>query len=603
MGLFSKTADTAGETHRVNGNEPERGTNRHVASRKLKGLTALVASAVRLDRKAKEGLSRLTQTWQDAALMYYDLLGPVHFAAGFYARGLSGLRLYVGELDDDGEVKPSDNADARAILARVRDGMGSRESLIETFGRLWFVTGEAYLLWTNVEGVESWEIVSPDELRITDDDTYVRVSAPNLKDDEYKATDEAEPEPGEAIAYRLWNPHPRHSKLADSPMRAVIEDCQEMVLLGQAVQARLKSRLAGNGILTWPNELSEGGDELDAEDVPGDEDAKADPTVEDFIESAVAPLENHGSASAVVPFILRGPAQWLHPDYVRWIQTRNPEEDYKEAGLRDEVLKRLAIAMDMPIEALLGMTDANHWSAWQVDETIWKSHLRPVAQALAGNLTSAYLRPTLIDKAGMTPEDAARFVIAYDEAAIVTNPDRSKDAQEAFDRFAIGKKALRDAKGFTDDDAPDEAELAVMYEEANVGQSAPTDGAPPADTTAPQSEPQQDGTEGDPGLNAAASLAVRRARELAGRRVLGFLQGKELGRTFDGIAPGFVCASFGKEALEELGAPPAQELIAGACRDDLIAVAVEWGLTYDSASAFADRTEARAALTLYDETP
>jgi hypothetical protein len=48
-----------------------------------------------------------------------------------------------------------------------------------------------------------------------------------------------------AVAYRLWRRHPRYSMLADSTMQGVLDLCEELVLLTQAVRARARSRLAG----------------------------------------------------------------------------------------------------------------------------------------------------------------------------------------------------------------------------------------------------------------------------------------------------------------------------------------------------------------------
>lgn len=591
---------------RVNGNERDEGNiNRRTSSRRLEHLSA---SAVRIDRQTAAELRKVSEQWQDKALMYYDLIGEIHFAAGFYSRGLTGLRLYAAELDDDGEVSVTNNALARAALARVRDPAGGRDMIIATYARLAFITGEAFLLWERRDGIETWEVVSGDELRMTGDDTYVRVSAPSLRDaGEYKLVEGEPQEDGEAVAYRIWTPHPRHSKWADSPMRAILDVCEELVLLTHAVAARVTSRLAGNGILTWPDELSDGGEELDGEDVPGDEDALADTAIEDFVESAVAPIENHGSAAQVVPFILRGPAEFLKPEYLRWLQVRNPEEDYKEAGLREEAIRRIALALDLPPEALLGMTDANHWSAWQVDETIWKTHLKPIAQALSANLTSAYLQPALVE-AGMDAEEAGRYVVAFDEAAIVTKPDRAKDAQAAFDRFVVGPKTLRDSAGFNDDDAPTPEELEVMYLEAGITAAEPVVEEPVVDVDVeveeelPEEEPEDDGTdEAEASLASAARFAIRRSRAVAGNRIAAAVQGK--GVELERVHPALLASHLGPERVAELVGIAAEELVRGSCAADLVALGVEAGMSLNHSEAFAERVELHAAATLYEANP
>ncbi len=45
-------------------------------------------------------------------------------------------------------------------------------------------------------------------------------------------------------------------------------------------------------------------------------------------------------------------------------------------------VRALAAGMDLPAEVLLGLSDVNHWTAWQVDESAYRQHVDPIVQTL-----------------------------------------------------------------------------------------------------------------------------------------------------------------------------------------------------------------------------
>ena len=176
-----------------------------------------------------------------------------------------------------------------------------------------------------------------------------------------------------------------------------------------------------NGILTMPQEFSFG-----AAEPIGDEDAENNPFLADYIEHVTNQIENPGSAASKVPFLLEGNYDYL--DRITWIKTHDPATDYMEKDLRVEAIKRMALGLDMPPEALLGMTDANHWTAKQVMHDMWRSHGIPKAEQFGDDLAEAYLRPLLRLDEFPRAEDV---VVAYDDSQVVISPDRTTDALEA----------------------------------------------------------------------------------------------------------------------------------------------------------------------------
>ena len=85
-------------------------------------------------------------------------------------------------------------------------------------------------------------------------------------------------------------------------------------------------------------------------------------------------------------------------------------------------------------KALLGMTDANHWTAKQVMHDMWRSHGIPKAEQFADDLSEAYLRPALEEEGYPGWQN---IVIGVDDSQVVISPDRTDDADKALDRIAI----------------------------------------------------------------------------------------------------------------------------------------------------------------------
>ena len=485
--------------------------------------------------------------WQKLAFAYYDRLGEIHYAAQFHGNALSKIRLYVGELDDEYEISESTDEKAMDLLRRVRDPSGGRAMLQSRYAELMFTIGESLLLWWIPPEeigppVERWEMISPDEIT-QDGNRYTRRVGPGVEPITIQepSSDTAEPGPGSGIVYRLWRPHPRWSHLPDSPMRAVLDLCEELVLLESAVKSQATSRLT-RGILKIPFELNPDGR---APTAPGDENVREDPFMDDMIEHTSTPIKDPTSASGQLPYFLYGPQAALEGLDILHLQQ---ESTYPEEALRTECIRRIALGLDLPPEVLLGMTDANHWTAWQVEQQTWKSHLLPVAQQLCNDLTASYLQPAA-ERAGI--ENWEKLVVAYDAAEILSNPDKAKDWAAAFRDGAISEEAYRDAIGANDEHEPEEEDrrfyLAVALSNDQLLPEEFRPEPPPAPVLGPDGMPIP-GAEDEAGLPlppdaaaaqeeaaapqnvqaaavlAAATVAFLRCREKAGGRITSAVQ-------------------------------------------------------------------------------
>lgn len=603
---------------------------------------------MRVRRKDAQIMRRLVQPWQTRALSYYDMIGEIKYAANYVGHAMSMLTLLPAQIMPDGEVQPTDNAIVVDALARIQDpggGQGVRTGLQDQYGKLMFLTGEVYLLVSldPFTELEQWEMLSTNELRVMDG-IIMRYRAPSILVQNYQEPDDNDfypLDPETAVVYRLWKRSPLFSGLADSSMTGVLLVCEELLKLTAVVRARATSRQAGPGILWLDESISQ-----TPLEPTGDEDPLTDIFLQDLIEAMTAPIENEGSAAAVVPLISRisVPEGKKIQDMVYHQQLTDPMQLYPETGLRRECIDRIAIGLDLPASILTGLEEANHWSAWAVDESTWKAHLQPMAQQLVSDLTQAYLRPYLRD---MGVEDWQTYCIDYDASAIINHPDRGAAADAAYDRGTLSDESYRKAKGFDDNDAPSQAEkdmwLGVKIRDASLAKygipilrqggeleigpgdlevpSAPLPGSPAEETNVPHLPPTESNTttkdkppQPVPGnvigsLDAdrfaiAAELAVLRARELAGAKVRNYAKkDQDAEKAIDGVRPGLVPHTLGPEAVKALCKQTESQLVSGTrgMIEDAMRI---FGVT-DPATVelVVSNVERHAAKTLYDERP
>ncbi len=572
----------------------------------------IVASAARVNPSAADTADQMwkaTQLWQQAAFGFYDSQGPAWFAAQFYSRALSKVRLFAAKRDDSGEIKELAETDwASQQLDRIKDPGGGRTALMTSFGRLMFLTGEGYLVASTVNGEEVWEFLSSSELRVAPGSgEYLRTRYPGTTPLLYRdaGADELVPPVEEkvVVAYRVWRRHPQYSWLPDSPMRAVLVDFETLTLLSLSVGARAKSRAAGQGILLRAQEISWG-----APDGQNDDNPNVDRTGQRLQQAIVRPISQPGTAAGAAPIILEAPSEMIEKDAVlRHIPLSNPLEQYPEEGLRRELRESIAIGLDLPPEILLGMADANHWTAWQIDDQTWTAHLQPLVQQLCDDLSASFLRPLARQE---NQEDADELIVYYDAADVVSAPDKSGDAKDLYNAGGLSRKKYSEVLGFNpEEDMPDDEEhqewLALQLRDASLlptavlpeetaGEAEPTavaaervtmtepDPNAPVDPKALDGPPDMKASEVDANDTAitasisplqemivAARMGVDRCREHAGSRLVTIARKPsgcpDCAERARELPNGLVASAFGYDQIVLLGATP-EAVVAGGGR-------------------------------------
>ncbi len=364
------------------------------------------------------------------------------------------------------EATGIDEATARLaedVLARFRSRIGGQSEIIRRLESNLSKVGECWVVYLaprpGAEPDENGQGATPDE---PEEWTVCSISEVDFKDGSYRVkrspgvTDEQARKlvDGTDDLFRVWEPDDEWFDLPDCALRGCIDAAETLALLGAQVTAEARSGTPAL-IFCVPNELSFG------PTAPADPDRDPDGEAADPFQ---AELEEHldsagdsTSRKTLIPLLLRGPGEHMTPDRLRTIDlSRKP--DATVDNRIEATLLRLARGMDAPVETVKGLDSTTYANADQISQDIWEQHLQPRATFLVDGITVGYFRSSLIDE-GVDAETAERMFVWYDASALISQPDAEANADGAYDRNEISGAAYRKAKGFSDDDAPEPAEV------------------------------------------------------------------------------------------------------------------------------------------------
>ena len=541
-----------------------------------RSLTA-AAAQVRLNDKGEAEYFRTrrhaySSAWQSEAWEYYDAIGEVKYAFNLVASVVSRIRLYAAVIDNPAEsptsVRDSAKIDQRVAgaaeraLARLDSAYGGQAGLLRDAALNLAVAGECYLVQMPERkgtGVpESWDIRSIDEVQVDQKNNYGIAPRRDLLTVGNPTGGYAKgiiPLPGTAFVGRIWRAHPRFSEEADSSLRGLLDLCAELLLLNRTFRSTARSRLNA-GALYLPDGLSVAAspdpdypydDATDLE--PGFTPEEAQDEFEDqLIDAMTTPIRDEDSASAVVPLIIRGPAEL--GDKIKQFKFER-SFDPALAQRADRVLERILQGLDVPKDIVTGLANVKYSNALQIDESLYKAHIEPLMLLIADALTVVYMRPYLL-AAGFDPAEVEKVVIWFDPSQVATRNDRAMDADAGFDKMAVSYGTWRKAHGFNEGDAPtaDEVALRLVFEkgaitpeltEAILSAVAPdvinaARSAQQASSVAPMPPELQNllqgAPPGAPGAPAAAPAGVTPAEEIRPEA-----QGPSLAQVLKGEAP------------------------------------------------------------------
>jgi hypothetical protein len=389
---------------------------------------SLVASTLRFGGGSKvERIYMPVQDWQRECYRHFTICGEARFAARFFGNALSRCTLGVGKAKPGGII----DAEAGSNKAKVRldelfNGSNGQSQMLAAAGVHLTIAGEFWLVGREVEGVDTWEVVSVLEMNVNGERWTI-------------AYDDGKPpveldlgrngKPGKDVAIRVWLPNPAKRIEADSPFRSLLPVLGEVEWLTKHIFAQARSRLATAGIFPIPSETTfpkpppKEGEETQAEGTTSDLDV----FMKMLADAMSASLADQGNPASLVPILLKMPGE--HIDKLKLVEFWS-KLDAAAQTMRSNALSRFFLGMDLPPEQMSGMssnlgtgggrtTGVSHWGAWQIEEQTIKMHVEPMLEVLSNAVTLSYLRPLTGDNTD---------VITYSTEKLRLRPDRSEQA-------------------------------------------------------------------------------------------------------------------------------------------------------------------------------
>lgn len=385
--------------------------------------------------------------WQRELWNFYRSgVGAFKFAMLWHSQVMSRVRLTAAVLEPGGaEPSPVTDGPGAEIAAQFFGGTVGQSQYMREMDLQLQVPGEGWVIAYDDDdtGEREWCVRSSTEIDVTTG----RTGTGDLWRIE---VDEGvwQTLPPKSHVFRQWIPDPERSWRPDSPGRGAINTLRIIDLLERRVVAQIVSRLASNGLLLIPQEIS-------FPPKPGYEDSP-DPFTAEWLDIATKGIANPGSAQAAIPLPVKVPREfikdWLHMDFANTF-------DEKLVELLREEYDKLAVAMNMPKEVVTGMGDTSHWNAWGLDEQGIEVHIKPPVELMVAGVTKSYFHPAL--RASGVPLDTpdGRLVMWYDTSQLDVPPDMGAAAEAAYANDQISGDAYRRHRGFSDGDRPTTPEL------------------------------------------------------------------------------------------------------------------------------------------------
>lgn len=403
--------------------------------------------------KAKADDSRLRpgEAWQRAAWDFYDVIPEYHQGCAITGALLSRAKLVVVErtnVNGKDVWKPTTNGTALDALDTLYGGEEGQVEMLRQLGIHFSVAGGGYLVGP-----------TKDEDATDPDKWYIAASTELSKNgSEYRLNGKVLPN---VFAIELWKRHARDPRKYDSPSRAILPIMSELLQLTKRQAAQIDSRLTGNGLFMFPSETEF--PSIPVRRNPGDPDTMVDSLsagdaqgLIDMIQDVASDaMQDQAGPEATLPIFATTPGEYLGraKHYQFW-----SDLDAAMPTLRLELIRRIALGMDMPPEVLLGNAGSNHWNAWLSDENSVKIHAEPLLRVITSSLTTGWLRNAIEGEV----DDVTAFAIAADTSQMRMRPNRSKEAIELYEHGELSAIAMRRENGFDEADAPTEEERQRM---------------------------------------------------------------------------------------------------------------------------------------------
>jgi hypothetical protein len=405
--------------------------------------------------KSPVGAGAVNNGWQEIAWEMLDMVGELRFYVSWRSNTCGRVRLVASDIGDDGI--PTGSTDNERVIEIVRGIAGGRIGQIQLVKRIvecLTVAGECWvaIVGGEVDDTDGWYALTVDE--ISRNPNGVTITLPDrTKHVLVNGTDRM---------FRIWNPRPRRAWEPDSPVRATLDSLHEIVRTTKTIANASKSRLIGNGIVFLPQEMS-----LPSTNAPLSAN-KPDGSVPEPTPQASSPVsqlqemiakvarvayDDEDSLAALVPILVGVPG-----DQIKNVNHLKIGNDITQIALqtRNDAITRLALGLDVSPERLLGLGGTNHWSAWAVGDEDIQLHISPVMEMICQGIFNAVISE-LLEAEGI---DSTKYILWYDTSQLTTDPDKTSEANDAFDRGTLNAQAYLNFQGLGVDAGYDLTKLA-----------------------------------------------------------------------------------------------------------------------------------------------
>lgn len=433
-----------------------------------KPITPLVGSVQRIQLDNSYQLDRFAEsrkrvTWQADAWDFYDMIGEIKFASNLIANVLSRINLYVGYVDDTARVpshirksEASDYSDvSEEILGLLEKQDGGTSDMLRVAALNMFIAGEFYLVkipGDTLQDDPEFKIKSVDEVVIEgagkDLTVYIKDSAGQDRRFWKKL-------PARGYVSRMWRKHPRYSDDADSSIRGVLDDCDDLILYSKEGRATSFSRIPA-GLLFIPDSI------IEASRSNSDADPESDGTdyqeldiIQDMTNAFVDPITDESNIHNSMPYILTGPAE--SGEQIRYISLERQYDQMYQNNIEKKI-DRILTSLDIPKDIARGLSNVKYSNGAVIEESLYKLHIEPLALMIVDILTKGFLYPALVAN-DVPPEVASKIIVWYDPSAITAKPSKAEAANFGVEQNLVSGSAWRAANGFSESDAPSEQEL------------------------------------------------------------------------------------------------------------------------------------------------
>lgn len=387
---------------------------------KRRGRPSSVEKVFVYDRKTSD------LSWQHEIFAAYDQVGELRYTVNALARGASRAILQKDSSPRTGPEKPATSV---ASPSKPRNALPAQITMRAAL--LYQLVGEFYIVSRRNASLFELDVLSPVEVIWDANNGTARLpGAWGIYDSRGSGFQNIR-------LTRVHNPHPAYWTRSDCAPRTALPILRELIGLTMQISACIDSRLAGAGVFVYPMSA-------EVRAAPGDtatDDDEDLPLGDALMSSMMEPMENRDTASAHVPILLGLPDEALAKDATKHLTFATPLDEQAPV-IREQCIRRLALALDAPAEVLLGMQNTtSHFATWATQDDTIRTHIEPLLEALVEGFG------THLDE-----------VWTYDVSPLKRRPNVSAEAVQLFDRGQLSGEALRLANGFVESDAPVTAE-------------------------------------------------------------------------------------------------------------------------------------------------